>query len=78
MNRHLAAGLVSLAGALSGIGSALAHPGHGVADPATPAHQLEHLGLLASSPVVWLALALSGLLVFRLVNRRRHASRPRR
>jgi hypothetical protein len=76
MNRRTAAGVATIVTALSG--PALAHPGHGITDPATPLHQFEHLGLLASSPLIWLALALSGLLVYRLLSHRRHASRRRR
>lgn len=75
MSGRTAAGAVTLVTMFSG--AALAHPGHGVTDPATPLHQLEHLGLMASSPLTWLALVLSGLLVYRLLSHRRHASRRR-
>ena len=78
MNRHVLATLASTGALIGGLGPAVAHPGHGLTDPASPLHAFEHLGLLASSPMTWLALALSGLLAYRLLGHRRHARRRRR
>jgi hypothetical protein len=56
--------------------AAMAHPGHGVTPSGTPGHAFEHLaGIVATSPVAWLAVAALGLAAINLV-RRRASPRP--